>query len=59
MTELERITRLEEQLSLVSEALRLALVTLNDISHWDSVDVNDIRKVANYTIEHVNNHLRI
>jgi len=40
------------------EALRLALVALRDISRWDSVDINDIRKYANYTIEHVERMLR-
>lgn len=40
------------------EALRLTLVALRDISQWDSVDVVDIRKYANYTIEHVERMLR-
>ncbi len=52
-------TEEHDQLVQTSEALRLALVTLNDIARWDSVDLNDLRKVANYTIEHINNLLRV
>jgi hypothetical protein len=47
-----------QQLQTYQEALRLALVALKDISRWDSVDVMDLRKFANYTIEHVERLVR-
>jgi hypothetical protein len=47
-----------QQIHAYQEALRLALVALRDISRWDSVDVMDIRKFANYTIEHVERVVR-